>query len=122
VFGDAQEFLGLTDDEMLLIRIHEELASAVRPLRVVARLSQAQLARRLESSQSRVAKIEAGDPSVSLDLLIRTLLILGQSPVLIGRLVASASSRPSASSSLRPSAGRPQPTAKRSGRVLGAVR
>src|SRR5581483_4278956 len=40
-------------------------------------LSQAVVAKRLGSSQSRVAKMEAGDPSVSLDLLLRALLALG---------------------------------------------
>jgi hypothetical protein len=36
------------------------------------------LAAKIQSSQSRVAKMEAGDPSVSLDLLIRSLITLGQ--------------------------------------------
>ena len=43
------------------------------------KLTQEQVARLLKSSQSRVAKMEAGDPSVSLDLLVRSLLALGAS-------------------------------------------
>jgi transcriptional regulator with XRE-family HTH domain len=52
-------------------------------------MTQAQLAERLGSSQSRIAKIEAADPSVSIDLMLRSLLRLGASKrdiaLLIGR-------------------------------------
>jgi hypothetical protein len=34
----------------------------------------------LKTSQSRLARMEAGDPSVSLDLLVRGLFALGVSP------------------------------------------
>ncbi|OGO38999.1 MAG: hypothetical protein A2Z03_00735 [Chloroflexi bacterium RBG_16_56_8] len=44
---------------------------------VKGRLTQMELARLLESSQSRVAKMESGDSSVSLDLLVRSLIALG---------------------------------------------
>jgi len=54
------------------------------------RLSQQAVAKRLGSSQSRVAKMEAGDPSVSLDLLIRALLALGETPRSLGRVIARA--------------------------------
>jgi transcriptional regulator with XRE-family HTH domain len=53
------------------------LSRALKERRSRRRLSQGQLANLLGSSQSRVAKMEAGDPSVSLDLLIRSLLALG---------------------------------------------
>jgi hypothetical protein len=39
----------------------------------------------VESSQSRIAKLEAGDPSVSLDLQIKTLLALGASRIDLAR-------------------------------------
>ena len=51
-------------------------------------LTQEQLARLLRSSQSRVAKMEAGDPSVSLDLLVRSLLILGQSQKSLAKILS----------------------------------
>lgn len=89
-FGTVQEFLGLTDEETAIIEIHMELGDALRDRRTAAGLTQAQLARRIGSSQSRVAKMERGSPSVSLDLLFRGLLALGATPQDIGAVVASA--------------------------------
>lgn len=83
--GSVTEFLGLTPEEAAFIEIKLRLADAVRSLRHGSELTQAQLAERLGSSQSRVAKIEAGDPSVSLDLLTRSMLALGASPGDIAR-------------------------------------
>ena len=54
-----------------------KLADGVRELRKQRRLTQAELARLLGSSQSRVAKVEMADESVSLDLLIRSFLAMG---------------------------------------------
>ena len=75
--GDAGDFLELTDEERAFIETKLALAVAVRDRRKRRGLSQTDLARRLSSSQSRVAKMEAADPSVSLDLLVRSLLSLG---------------------------------------------
>jgi DNA-binding XRE family transcriptional regulator len=75
--GRAKEFLGLTDEEAAMIELKLQLARALRARRVRQNLTQQQLSRKLGSSQSRVAKMEAGDPSVSLDLLMRSLLRLG---------------------------------------------
>ncbi len=68
-----------------MIDLHLALADAIRPLRLKAGLTQAELAGRLGSSQSRVAKMEAGDPTVSLDLLIKAHLALGTSAAGISR-------------------------------------
>jgi transcriptional regulator with XRE-family HTH domain len=51
----------------------------VRAARQERGLSQTDLAQRPRSSQSRVAKIEASDASVSLDLIVRALLAAGAS-------------------------------------------
>jgi transcriptional regulator with XRE-family HTH domain len=59
-------------------------------------LTQADLAKRLQSSQSRIAKMEAGDPSVSLDLLIRSLLTLGASRRELSRIMSARSPVPAA--------------------------
>lgn len=75
--GTAQDFLGLSDEDALLIDIKARLAVALGKLRQQRQLTQTDLARLLRSSQSRVAKMESGDRSVSLDLLIRALLSLG---------------------------------------------
>lgn len=77
--GDADAFLGLTPEESALVEMKLVLSASVRERRIARRLTQGQLAKRLGSSQSRVAKIEAADPSVSLDLLVRSLLALGAS-------------------------------------------
>lgn len=75
--GTAEELLGLTPEEAAYVELRLKLSDAVRELRKKKLLTQVQLAELLQSSQSRVAKIEAADESVSLDLLVRSLLALG---------------------------------------------
>ena len=75
--GTAQEFLDLTDEEAAMIEVRLQLAKALRTERTKRKLTQEDLSRKLGSSQSRVAKMEAGDPAVSLDLLVRSLFKLG---------------------------------------------
>jgi Helix-turn-helix len=53
------------------------LSVAAKQSRVQHALSQTVLAKRMKSSQSRIAKIEAADPSVSIDLMVRALLASG---------------------------------------------
>ncbi len=84
--GNAAQFLELDAQEAALVETKLTLSRSVRERRSKQGLSQAELARRLNSSQSRVAKIEAGDPNVSADLLLRALFALGAT----GRDVASA--------------------------------
>ena len=67
------------------MEIRHRLARAVRTVRAEHHVSQAQLARILGLSQSRVARIEAGDRSVSLDLMVRALLGLGLAHQELGR-------------------------------------
>ena len=78
-FGDVQEFLELSDEEVALIEMKLALGRSLKERRQRKRLSQAALARLVNSSQSRVAKMETGDASVSIDLLIKSLLALGAS-------------------------------------------
>jgi len=75
--ADAKEFLNLTLAEMQFVEVKLALARLLRKLRTTRRLTQMELAERLGSSQSRVAKLEAGDPSVSVDLLVRSALAAG---------------------------------------------
>jgi DNA-binding transcriptional regulator YiaG len=77
VVGDSAQFLQLSVEETRFIELKLALATGVRELRERRRLTQAALAHRLGSSQSRVAKMEAADRSVSLDLLMRSLLAIG---------------------------------------------
>ena len=78
--GSAEEFLALTPEEAAVVELKLRLSDALRARRTKLRLSQAAVADRLGSSQSRVAKMEAGDASVSLDLLVRALVGLGATP------------------------------------------
>ena len=79
VVGSVKEFLGLSEADAVLIEMKLALSQSLRDRRKKEGLSQVQLAERLQSSQSRVAKMEAGDPSVSMDLLVSSLLLLGAS-------------------------------------------
>jgi DNA-binding XRE family transcriptional regulator len=76
-FGSAEEFLGLSREEDALVALRLSLARQVRSRRLRLHYSQAELARRIGSSQSRIAKLEAAEPAVSLDLLFRALFATG---------------------------------------------
>ena len=89
--GSVREFLGLSDEESALVEIKLALSRGLRGRRERLRLTQAALARRIRSSQSRVAKMEGGDPSVSIDLLVRSLLALGASSRDLARTISGAS-------------------------------
>ncbi len=86
--GSAREFLGLSDAEAALVQVKLVLTDALRRSRAARGISQIELAERMRSSQSRVAKIEAGDPSVSLDLIVRALIAAGATTRDIGRALA----------------------------------
>ena len=77
--GSAKDFLGLSPQEEAYIELRLKLADGLKLRRGSRGVTQTQLARVLRSSQSRVAKMEAGDPTVSLDLLVKSLLALGTS-------------------------------------------
>jgi hypothetical protein len=86
--GSVVEFLGLTADESDLVELRLALSAALRSRRHLHQVSQGTLARRLKSSQSRVAKMEAGDPSVSIDLLMRALLATGATRKDLAQVIA----------------------------------
>jgi DNA-binding XRE family transcriptional regulator len=75
--GNAEDFLGLTEEERRLVDLRVSVSRAIRQRREDRDLTQKQLAQRLGSSQSRVAKMEACAPDVSLDLCFRALFALG---------------------------------------------
>ena len=88
--GNTADFLGLSPEEVAYIELKLRLAEQLRRRRKRRNLSQVKLALIVGSSQSRVAKMEAGDPSVSIDLLIRSLLALGASKRELARVISSA--------------------------------
>jgi DNA-binding XRE family transcriptional regulator len=91
--GTAVEFLGLSKEEAAFVEMKLALADGVRRRRQARRLTQNQLAERIGSSQSRVAKMETADPSVSIDLLVRTLLAMGASRAEVARVIRTRSRR-----------------------------
>ncbi|MCK6622274.1 MAG: helix-turn-helix transcriptional regulator [Calditrichaceae bacterium] len=75
--GSSKEFLRLSEQENAYIELKLALAENLKKRRLEKKLTQVELAKLLQSNQSRVAKMEAGHPSVSLDLLVKSLLALG---------------------------------------------
>jgi DNA-binding XRE family transcriptional regulator len=87
--GSVQEFLHLSDEEMALIDLKIRLIDLLKVARKSNQITQHDLARLISSSQSRVAKMEAGASEVSLDLICKTLFALGVSRQTIGKMIAS---------------------------------
>lgn len=77
--GGAKDFLKLTPQEEAYIELRLALAAGLKARRIEQHVTQIELATALGSSQSRVAKMEAGDPTVSIDLIVKALLQLGVS-------------------------------------------
>ena len=86
--GSAKELLGLSEQEAALIEMRLALAESLKKRRVARHLSQEQFAQEIGSSQSRVAKMESADPSVTIDLLLRSLLALGVSRRVLAGILA----------------------------------
>jgi len=87
--GSAADFLELSPEEAAFVELKLRLSENLKRRRQSKKLSQAELAKKIKSSQSRVAKMEAGDPSVSLDLLIRALLAIGATRNDLARVLGS---------------------------------
>lgn len=90
--GTVTEFLDLSPEESAYIEMKLRLSETLRRRRKRRKLSQIEFAKLIKSSQSRVAKMEGGDPSVSLDLLIRSLLALGTSNRELARAISASRS------------------------------
>jgi len=86
--GSAKDFLGLTEEEAAYIEMKLALSEKLKERRQRKRMTQIELAKLVHSSQSRIAKMEAGDPTVSIDLLMKSLLALGVSKKELGRSIS----------------------------------
>ena len=86
--GTVREFLGLSEEEAAFLKVKLALAKSLRKQRERKGLTQSELAELIESSQSRVAKMEAGDRTVSLDLLVRSLLAMGTTKRELARIIS----------------------------------
>ena len=87
--GNTSEFLGLTSPEEAIIELRLALSKALKTRREQMNLTQNAFAKKLHSSQSRVAKMEAGDQSVTFDLLIKSLISAGIDRKSLGEIVSS---------------------------------
>lgn len=86
--GTAEEFLDLSPEEAAYIELKYSLSNSLKARRTKEKLSQVEVAKLVKTSQSRVAKMEAGDPSVSIDLLVKSLLALGASPKELAKAIS----------------------------------
>lgn len=86
--GDAADFLNLSPEEARFIELKLALSASLKAERLKQGVTQTELAKLLGSSQSRVAKMEAGDPSVTVDLLLKALLTLGLSKRQVAKIIA----------------------------------
>ena len=86
--GTAKQFLRLSDEEDTYIELRLKLAEGLKARRIGQGLTQVDLAKAVRSSQSRVAKMEAADPTVSLDLLVKSLLALGATNRELAQIIA----------------------------------
>ncbi|MDZ7290511.1 MAG: helix-turn-helix domain-containing protein [candidate division KSB1 bacterium] len=86
--GSVQEFLELTPEEISYIELKLALSENLKKHRQQKRLTRLELAKLMRSNQSLVAEMEAGAPSISLDLLVRSLLALGVTKKDLARMIA----------------------------------
>ena len=86
--GSADDLLGLSKEESEYIELKLALSQALVKSRKQSNMTQIQLAKKLNSSQSRIAKMEKGDPTVSLDLLVKSLLAMGATKKNIAKMIA----------------------------------
>ena len=89
--GSADEFLQLSPEESAYVEMKLALSRFLKEKRVKKRISQVAFAEKIQSSQSRVAKMENGDPSVSIDLLVKSLLAIGASKKEMANIISRSS-------------------------------
>ncbi len=88
VVGDTSDFLQLTAEEARYIELKLALSESLKAERLKQQVTQVELAKMIGSSQSRVAKMESGDPAVTVDLLLKALLTLGVTKKQLAKIIA----------------------------------
>ena len=86
--GTVTEFLDLSKEDEIMIELRLSLGELISSARKRMKISQEKLAKKLGSSQSRVAKMEQADPTVSIDLLIKSLIRMGVDRKEVARAIA----------------------------------
>ncbi len=87
--GSVDDFLELSPEESSYVEMKLALSRFLKERRIKKRISQVAFATKIDSSQSRVAKMETGDPSVSIDLLVKSLFALGASKKEVAKVISS---------------------------------
>ncbi len=85
--GSAQDLLELSDEEMQIVEMKATLIAAVRIRRERKGITQAELAKKIGSSMSRISKLENGASEISFKLALRALIALGVSKKKIGETI-----------------------------------
>lgn len=85
---NADDFLELTSADRSYLDLRQKLARGLREQRKAVKLTQVVAAKKMRTSQSRLAKMEAGDPSVSVDLLVNAYFALGADTAKLAKLIA----------------------------------
>ena len=88
IVGNTSEFLQLAPEEARYIELKLALSESLRAERLKQEVTQVELAKIIGSSQSRVAKMEAGDPTVTVDLLLKALLTLGVTKKQLSKIIS----------------------------------
>ena len=86
--GDASDFLELSPEEARFIELKLALSESLKTERLKQNVTQVELAKLIGSSQSRIAKMEAGDPSVTVDLMLKALLTLGVTKKQLSKIIS----------------------------------
>jgi len=94
--GTTRHFLALTSEEQTYLELRLSLVSALKKRRMLNGQSHAELARAIRSSASRVARMGAGDSSIPVDLMFRSLIALGASNKDLAEIVSGSRLRRSA--------------------------
>jgi len=87
IVGDIDDFLGLDKAEMAIVEMKVALSRAISEKRKKANITQNQMAKTIGSSQSRVAKMEHADPTVSIELMLKSLLSMGSTKKEIAKAI-----------------------------------
>ena len=85
--GTVSDFLELTPEETLFLEIKFALSQSLK-YRRERLMTQNELASKIGSNQTKIAKAEDADPSVPIELLLRAMLAIGATPQDIGQIIA----------------------------------
>lgn len=85
--GNVADFLELSKEDSAYLELRLSMATYIKSLRKKNHLRQIDLAKRLHTSQSRIAKIESADPTVSLDLMAKSAFAMGATPKQLAKAI-----------------------------------